>query len=575
MDGAHALSPAHEAPVGSLPKAKDLTHHLNAITKRRVANKLKEMYKYSGVPGMVSLAGGIPSPAYFPFETLSATILPFDHLPLDNPRVPVKEKKSLLGWLFGSGSSSATPSITVPKYAKNPTDPYAVQLATSLQYQMATGPPAFPKFLREYVATVYKPGYADWDVLLDDGATDGFNKVCDMLLDVGDTILVEEWTYPGAANAYLPYDTTVVGVKMDGEGIIPEDLESLLADWDESQGRFPRLLYTVPTGQNPTGATMLGERKQAVYNIASKYDLIIVEDEPYFTLYSGAYTPRDSKLSPLAQYQRDLEKKEGKEGNEAFINALPPTYLRFDTEGRVIRLDTFSKTSCPGSRLGWITSSPLFIERLTRIAESSTQAPSGFATSLTITLLNTWGLDGYIRWLRGLKGAYTVRRDWLVDSLADVFHLEFEEDGVHNPNVLTVAGIGRGATAYARQLPGSSEAQWDEKRGVASPHGKPLVSFVPPTAGMFVWLAVHFDQHPEFHSLGSDATNELTRRLWLKLADHLVLFAPGFVFAPDTAKGADTGVGYFRLSYSIITYEESRSAIKTFEEVLVQFLHGK
>ncbi|TXT06078.1 hypothetical protein VHUM_03551 [Vanrija humicola] len=535
------------------------------------------MYKYAGVPGMVSLAGGIPSPAYFPFETLSATILPYDHLPLDNPRVPAKPKTSLLGWLFGSGSgsSSAAPSIVIPKYAKDPTDPYAIQLATSLQYQMATGPPAFPKFLREYVQTVYKPGYADWDVLLDDGATDGFNKVCNLLLEVGDTVLVEEWTYPGAANAYLPYDTTIVGLKMDGQGIIPEELESLLANWDESKGRFPRLIYTVPTGQNPTGATMLGERKQAIYNIAVKYDLIIVEDEPYFTLYSGAYTPREAKLSPVAQYQRDLEKKEGKEGNEAFINALPPTYLRYDTDGRVIRLDTFSKTSAPGSRLGWITSSPLFIERLTRISESSTQAPSGFATSLTITLLNTWGLDGYIRWLRGLKGAYTVRRDWLIDSLADVFHLEFEQENDHNPNVLTVAGIGRGATAYARQPAGSSQALWDEKRGTSSPYGKPLVSFVPPTAGMFVWLAVHLDQHPEYHSLGSDATNELLRRLWLQLADHLVLFAPGFVFAPDQAPEDNTGVGYFRLSYSIITYEESRTAIKTFEEILVKFLHGR
>lgn len=171
---------------------------------------------------------------------MSAEILPYDHLPLDNPRVPAKPKTSLLSWLFGSSSGQSAPTITVPKYAKNPKDPYAVQLATSLQYQLATGPPAFPKFLREYVKTVYKPGYADWDVLLDDGATDGFNKVCNLLVEVGDTILVEEWTYPGAANAYLPYDTTIVGVKMDGQGIIPEELESLLSNWDESKGRFPR-----------------------------------------------------------------------------------------------------------------------------------------------------------------------------------------------------------------------------------------------------------------------------------------------------------------------------------------------
>jgi aromatic amino acid aminotransferase I len=253
-------------------------------------------------------------------------------------------------WLFGGNIT-----FTIPKYAENPKDPLAIQLATSLQYSQATGPPAFPKFLRQYVETVLKPGFADWDVLLDDGATDGFGKVCHMLLELGDTVLVEEWTYPGAINTYAPFETNVVALQMDGEGVLPAHMESVLANWDESQGRRPRLFYTVPTGQNPTGATMMAKRKKEIYDICSKYDVVIVEDEPYYTLFVGDYIPKGSKATPLVQHQIDAEKKDGKEGNEAFIKALPPSYLRFDTDGRVIRLDV----SCISHRRGEITATPI------------------------------------------------------------------------------------------------------------------------------------------------------------------------------------------------------------------------
>jgi aromatic amino acid aminotransferase I len=255
-------------------------------------------------------------------------------LPLDPPRVPTPPKKSILEWLFGRNLT-----FTIPKYADTPQDPMAIQLASSLQYQVATGPPAFPQFLRRYVKTVLKPGYGDWDVLLDVGATDGFSKVANMLLEVGDSILVEEWSYPGAMGAYLPFEPTVVSLKMDGQGVLPDYFESVLANWDASKGRRPRVFYTVSTGQNPTGATMLAERKIQIYDICSRYDVIIVEDEPYWTLFLGDWIPRGKKPSPLVEQQMNAEKNEGSEGNAAFIAALPPSYLAFDTDGRVIRLD--------------------------------------------------------------------------------------------------------------------------------------------------------------------------------------------------------------------------------------------
>jgi aromatic amino acid aminotransferase I len=194
---------------------------------------------------MIPLAGGIPSPENFPFESLSATILAPDHLPLDNPRRPAE--KNILSWLFSAKKRLL--NITVPKYVEN-AQPTTLQLATSLQYQAATGPPALPLFLRKYVETVYKPAYADWDVLLNVGNTDGWNKIVNMLMEKGDAILVEEWTYPNAANALLP-GYKFVPIKMDGEGTLPEHLEKVLGGWDESErgAKRPKVFYTVPTGQ--------------------------------------------------------------------------------------------------------------------------------------------------------------------------------------------------------------------------------------------------------------------------------------------------------------------------------------
>ena len=212
------------------------------------------------------MGGGIPSPEYFPFETLSATVLAIDTLPLDPPRKPAKQ--SIFSWLFGN----KTTSFTVPKFVQG-ADASTIQLATSLQYQQATGPPALSTFLREYVAKVYKPGYADWDVLINCGATDAWGKIVFMLLEKGDAILVEEWTYPGAENSFIPLEAEMVPIKMDAQGLTPEHLEEVLGGWNEEERgkKRPKVLYTIPTGQNPTGATMMAQRKKQIYDICSKY----------------------------------------------------------------------------------------------------------------------------------------------------------------------------------------------------------------------------------------------------------------------------------------------------------------
>lgn len=214
---------------------------------------------------------------------------------------------------------------------------------------------------------------------------------------------------------------------------------------------------------------------------------------------------------------------------------------------------------------------------------------------MTATMLQKWGFDGYVRWLRGIKATYRMRKNWMCDTFEDVFHLEFDENinGLKTNDAVRdiFDGMGRGVTCYAKQIEGSKEALWDEKRGHKSKRGPPLVSFIPPSAGMFVFLAVHICDHPDYQALvekGEDATKFLMDSLWRQLAENLVrltnpsaltfqvLFAPGWGFDAHGphAIGGD-GIGYFRLSYSIATYEQTRTAIETFARILTKFYRLK
>ena len=134
----------------------------------------------------------------------------------------------------------------------------------------------------------------------------------------------------------------------------------------------------------------------------------------------------------------------------------------------VIRMDTFSKTVAPGCRAGWITAQPLFIERLLRHTENSTQQPSGFVQSLLVELVKAWnGLEGWHTWLENLRDQYENRRNIMVDALVEGF--PSSQDDVD------------GSKALIGQVMSFDEADYVK----VSRHR--LCSFIKPAGGMFVW----------------------------------------------------------------------------------------
>ena len=226
-------------------------------------------------------------------------------------------------------------------------------------------------------------------------------------------------------------------------------------------------------------------------------DIIICEDDPYSFLQYPSYV------------NGSVEETE-KNTKPDFLSSLAPSFLKYDTQGRVIRLDTFSKTLAPGCRLGYFVVNPLFWERLLRATEVETQAPSGWSQSIIYTLLHKWGIDGYLQWLQTLKDQYQARRNWICDAFAANFDIQSAD--------ITKVPSSEGLVAYSR--------------------GKsiPVFSFVPPTGGMFIWARFYFSQCPRFIELQKqkdieDPEQTFADEIWAKMADSLV--------SPDNISGRE------------------------------------
>lgn len=280
-------------------------------------------------------------------------------------------------------------------------------LAIALNYAQGTGSAQMIRFITEHTELVCNPAYADWGCVLTVGSTSSLDKGLRTFCERGDVVLAEEYTYSSAVESAAALGVNFIPIKMDSEGLLPEEMDDILNTWDEkSRGaRKPHVLYTVPTGQNPTGATQSATRRKAIYKVAQKHDIYIFEDEPYFFLQMQPYTGPDSPSVPPPA------------SNEAFLKTLVPTYLSLDVDGRVMRMDSFSKVIAPGTRVGWVTASEQIIERIVRANESSVQNPSGLSQIVLFKLLDEhWGHAGYFQWLINLRMEYTRRRDTLLDA---------------------------------------------------------------------------------------------------------------------------------------------------------------
>lgn len=420
----------------------------------------------------------MPCPEYFPFQDISMTVPTVG-------KFTEKETKEE-GKVVHTGKYDASEGEGI------------YDLSIALNYGMGTGSAQLLRFVTEHTEIVNNPPYLDWQCNLTVGSTNALEQAFRIFCERGDFILAEEYTFASAVETALPLGCKFLGIKMDEEGLMPEVMDEILSNWNvKARGaRKPHLIYTVPTGQNPTGATQGTQRRKDLYKVCQKHDVYIIEDEPYYFLQMAPYT---SAAVETPQPH----------SNEEFLKSLVPTLLSMDVDGRVMRLDSFSKVIAPGTRTGWITACAQIVDRFQRHNEVSCQNPSGISQVLLYKLLDeTWGHEGYLGWLMHIRQEYTKRRDTLLQ-------------------------------ACEKYLPTE------------------VVSWNPPAAGMFHWLEVDHTKHPHF---GKNSILELEDEIFLSCVDNGVLCSKGSWFLGD--KEAEPRKLFFRTTFAAASSDKMAEAIQ-------------
>ncbi|KAI9775575.1 MAG: hypothetical protein M1816_005893 [Peltula sp. TS41687] len=564
----------------------DLSHHVSTSPKNRKQSVIKGFYKYFSTPDIVNLAGGLPNASFFPFETLEASVaMPQRFTPTPNYPPGLEDaQRPVVETPIGEQSSSQAHELSrvlVPRIA-DPTDiPRMIDLTSALQYGTAQGYPALASFLRSFTRENMHPNvpYAGGpEIILTCGNTDGFMKALQLLSNEWseskdwirdrEGLLVEEFAYMNAIQAAAPRGLQIVPVGMDREGMRrdgPGGLLDVLKNWDENKGKRPHLMYTVPVGHNPTSGTLSVQRRRELYQLCQEYDIIIIEDDPYWYLqYPSAIASERARGKDVPD-PGSVASEGWKSSGYEFLDSLVPSYLCFDTDGRVIRLDTFSKTIAPGCRLGWITAQPKFTEGIYHLTETSTQQPSGFVQSIVAKMMigpqglddggrggdaqsGGWAADGWVRWLEGLRGVYERRMQTMCTIL---------EEGKY------LVQSSRGLAERGQDRFGSTES-WDVVDKVK------MFDFVWPTGGMFVWLEINLASHPLY---GKIPSSKLSHALWIHLTTrpHLVLVAPGNIFSPTEEIAKNKGHRFYRLCFAAVEEEEVKVTTRKFCEGISRF----
>ncbi|KAI5787313.1 pyridoxal phosphate-dependent transferase [Geopyxis carbonaria] len=497
----------------------DLAKHYNRTTLSRPENPLKNLYRYFFVPGMANLAGGFPPTSYFAFSELGGEFTPAPDA------AAVKDTCATRFSLFPKAAVAEQKhsrlSVPLLDGSRAPAD--RIDLATALQYGRAQGLAPVTAFLKEYTLTHLHQNRIpyDADIIPTVGATDGFHKVVSLIGARGDTMLVEEWMYVNALNTVKPLGIATAAVAIDTYGMVPAALRAVLDGWDAAArgSRKPHFLYTVSAGHNPTGATTPLSRRKALYAICSAHDVLIIEDEPYWHLQFPAAPPPPPSGD-----------------GAAFMRSLVPSFLTLDTDGgRVIRLDTLSKTVAPGCRMGWVTAHRDITARLAAAAEASTQQPSGFVQALVGSLLvRHWGMRGWLAWLEKLRALYDARMRAQCAALhAGRFHI-------------------------------ASHAADGDCEKVSRTE---MLRFAPPAGGMFVWVRVLLHNHPAWAAWAArgHTRGDMLWRLWMFVAEtRLSMPCPGQVFAstPQMAQECDL----LRFCFSGVEEEEVAPATERWVE---------
>ncbi len=239
-------------------------------------------------------------------------------------------RPGMISFAGGNPAFSALPDEEVTRVAQKVLRDDGKRI---LQYGATEGYPPFLEVMKPYLRDHFGADMEKNGVLPTTGSTQGMNLLCSALIDPGDRIIVEDPTFLGNMQCMKLYQAELVPVSSDEDGMNMEDLE------EKIRAFHPKMIYTIPTFQNPTGRTMSLEKRKKAAALAEQYGVVVAEDDPYHDL-----------------------RYEGKE---------LPTIKSFDQAGFVVFLGSFSKVISPGLRVGFMAAEPGLLRKCVIAKQSS------------------------------------------------------------------------------------------------------------------------------------------------------------------------------------------------------------
>lgn len=299
------------------------------------ASEIRELLKLTEMPDIISFAGGMPAPELF----------------------PIKEMEEVTKKVLQDEGKAA------------------------LQYGPTEGYKPLRKIIAEQRMKAAGVNVTAEDILITSGSQQGLDFTGRIFLDKEDVVICESPSYLGAINAFKAYEPKFVEVAMDDNGMIIEELEKAL-----EANPHAKFIYTIPDFQNPTGKTLSVDRRERMVKLAEKYNIPIIEDNPY--------------------------------GELRYEGEVLPSIKSFDTKGLVVYLGTFSKTFCPGLRLGWVCASPEILAKYIIVKQGADLQTNSMSQREAAIFMQNYDLNSHIN---KIKAVYKKRRDLMLDTMKKEF----------------------------------------------------------------------------------------------------------------------------------------------------------
>jgi 2-aminoadipate transaminase len=322
----------------------DVESRLAPRAKGKEPSPIRELLRFMKIEGMISLGGGYPNPDTFVFD-----------------RVDVRFKDGAEATLDGG------------------------ELVTASQYGASD---AHAGLRDELIAWHRSKDGVELDasqLVVTNGSQEGLFIMAYLFADASDSIALSEPAYPGALSAFKSFTHNFVSVPLDGHGMDTVALEGELTTLSHKGKQLPKFIYTVPSGHNPGGVALSLERRRHMLEIAKRFDLLILEDDPY-----------------------QLVKLDGSDPL--------PSIQSMDDEGRVVRLDSFSKVFAPGLRIGYTTGPSEIVRQFVLFKQSSNLHTSTFIQAVLHKYMTTAGHDAFRAHIAENCGFYRRNRDAMVDA---------------------------------------------------------------------------------------------------------------------------------------------------------------